>query len=482
MAENNRRKVQKSALIESLIEDIKKIDSDDSLKQTVRTKMYERAAKKLRNRMYEDGRRSDKTVLTLQSYRRYLSDVRKALRAENWQHHSLSKNLVKLAKKYPALESEIIVLESLDSESRRKKHTELLAKTKELLKSTKESIYRDAYSEFKALNLDHYVLRFLAMQAIEADQIAEMDKDSLEAKKTNVITINYHWIIRTINELLGSSMFSYRAVGLALASGRRSVEVLYQGEFEATGEHTVSFSGHAKKRGGADYEKASSIYTLIPAEQFCEELKLFRSMEPVKALEKYDDLPETQRNVEINRRTAKTLNTATKKAFDNDDRMFKETRAIWARIVYEQHFKQDKQWAKVDEDIFWREMLGHKEDDTQEHYKYVKLDDTELPKHEEPVFVNAKGENIRVSRLKKLAKLPEISKRKALVKINDFVISRINEDAETEITQTLISKGLGANRAAIKDYLKLVDEHHKDMMSKPETATKKKPARAGSKK
>ena len=38
-------------------------------------------------------------------------------------------------------------------------------------------------------------------------------------------------------------------------------------------------------------------------------------------------------NTEVNRRTAKTLNTLTKRIFEDETRVFKDSRAIWARVV-----------------------------------------------------------------------------------------------------------------------------------------------------
>ena len=52
-----------------------------------------------------------------------------------------------------------------------------------------------------------------------------------------------------------------------IASGRRAIEVLLTGAFEAVGEYTVRFSGQAKKQTGVETD-AYDIYTLIPASEF----------------------------------------------------------------------------------------------------------------------------------------------------------------------------------------------------------------------
>lgn len=203
----------------------------------------------------------------------------------------------------------------------RRTHTELCKEVEAKKKATKEKKYRDAYNEFRKMKLDHDVLRHLAMQPAEKDELADMDSQALETKKTSTININYNWVMARINELTNSSMYGYQALGLALACGRRPVEILYQGRFEPKGKNTVVFSGQAKERGGADYDTKYTIYTLIPAADFCKKMDAFRKLEPVAALKKYDDYPETARNTEINRRTAKNLNTITKAVFENDHAM-----------------------------------------------------------------------------------------------------------------------------------------------------------------
>lgn len=98
----------------------------------------------------------------------------------------------------------------------------------------------------------------------------------------------------------------------------------------------------------------------------------------IEAWDELRSLPEVAElqgmdNSDVNRRTAKTLNTLTKRIFNNDERVFKDSRAIWARLVFELHFSRDQRWKKVTEDVFWREMLGHEDMDTQRSYRAFKI-------------------------------------------------------------------------------------------------------------
>ena len=472
MSGESRRKVYKKLLIKELIETIKKIDSDEGKQQFIRTKEYMRAAQKLRSRLYEDGRRSDSTKVGLMTYRRYLSDVRKAVRAENWKHHSLPKTVAKFALKFPDFAKRLEKLLVLNAEDMRKAHTELCQYAQKQYKATGERKYREAYHAFKDMKLDHDVLRHLAMQDMEKADIAEQDQEALTKKKSNVLTFNHDWLMDGINRLIESPYFGDCALGLALASGRRAVEILYQGRFKATGEYKIVFTGQAKKQGGVDSRFKMNIYTLIPAKEFCQAMDEFRKRKPVEALKQYDELPETERNIQINRRTAKTLSEAAKKFFKDEARMFKESRAIWARIVYEKHFKSDKMWKDKDEDLFWKAMLGHDDVETQQHYKYIKIDYTPAPEEEKPVYTNEHGENLRIKKLMRLAKDFRIANRAALARINEFVMARINEKPEEVFTQSMISRELGANRTAIKDYMSIVDGKYKNLLTKPMLAKK----------
>lgn len=464
MADNNHKKVDLAKIKKELMDFIMEVDSNDDTKQTDRTKQYARAAQRVRSALYEDGRKAVRNRLALSSYGRYLSDVKKAARQGLGWHHSLTKSVEKLTLMAPELERELQNLLCEDAEMRRKAHTDLMTTIKGLMKGKGGRQYRELFTVSKNLKLDHEVVRQLAMNAIEKEEIRENAKDALAEKKGNSVWVNSNQIKRLIARNLHSEVFSHRAVALALCCGRRPVELLYQAEFKVIGDFTINFTGHAKKREGVDSVVESEIYTLIPAEEFVKAFDDFRQLEPVKALDKYQDMPAAQRNVEINRRTAKTLNTAAKRLLENEERMFKDTRAIWARMVYDLHFSTDDKWKSIDEDVFWREMLGHDENETQMHYKHIKLSHEELPEEPEEEGGAQVSTEERVKVLEVIGLMEAVSKRKALTKINDFVMASVKEESELVITQTFITKGLGANRKAIKDYLEILATNHPEII------------------
>ena len=171
-------------------------------------------------------------------------------------------------------------------------------------------------------------------------------------------------------------------------------------------------------------------------------------MPDVTRFEKFESLPEVERNTLINRHSAGATNAAAKRTLGDDERTFKDSRAIWARCVYELHFKKDEKWQKKDEDVFFREMLGHQDTETQQAYKQFKLDMTELKESD------ADDPTDRLSEITKLDN-QEAIKSKAMQKIHSYVKDKLKADPFAKITQSLITKELGSGRPVIKRYLQI---------------------------
>ncbi|MGA7205936.1 MAG: protelomerase family protein, partial [Specibacter sp.] len=216
------------------------------------------------------------------------------------------------------------------------------------------------------------------------------------------------------------------------------------GRFKKVGEFELEFSGQAKRRGGVDYSSSYRIYSLIPADQVLAAVDRLRALPEVLELQHLD-------NTEINRRVAKTLNTTAKRVFGGEGWVFKDSRAIWARIVFETHFTRDARWKTVNETVFWREMLGHEDMDTQESYKAFKISYTnEAPA--EPVSKYA-------SRLEALEALDEqAAGGVASQRIHSWVKKAVAASPDVLISQKAISVNVGSHRQAIKDYLAMASE------------------------
>lgn len=447
-----RQKVELGLLIEALLKDIRAIDGNPELSRGEKTKRLGRLADKVKNRLFEDGRKKDDEKLKASSYRRYLTTIRNAITAQNWRHHAIEETCRRMAKHFPKYAQQLHDMAEI------KDITPLRIAYRELKNQVKRDGDNAAYLEVKKMKLDHEIMRHLALPAVVRDQLGDHAKDVLEHKATNTITINYHWLVKTASELIDSrelrsdgttaAFYSHLALGIAMATGRRAVEVLAQGRFKKAGEFELEFSGQAKQRMGVDYSSSYRIYTLLSADVVLAAIESMRSMPEVMELQDKD-------NTEINKRTAKTLNSLAKRVFGDERRVFKDSRAIWARIVYEAHFKRDSRWKSVNDEVFWREMLGHEDLDTQESYKQFKIDYTELP--EAAASVASKFAT-RLEALTALDDHPQIHGRESMEKIHRWVKETVKASPLVKISQKGISTNVGSYRPLIKEYLEIAGE------------------------
>jgi hypothetical protein len=238
-----------------------------------------------------------------------------------------------------------------------------------------------------------------------------------------------------------------------MATGRRFIEVVKLGRFKKTGDFTLEFSGQAKKRGGVDYSETYEIYTAVDAQLCIDAFEQLRSLPEISSLDQYDKLGHVKSTDAINKRCAKTANEAAKKTFGRDSAVFKDSRAMWARIVFERNFKSDPKWAKKDEDVFWQEMLGHDDMETQKSYKGFKInyDDIDVDDSDEPPVTRSEA-------IQALDKLDAIQHRKAMLKLHEWVKEALANDPHAKITQSLITRTLGSSRLVISDYMKLAGD------------------------
>lgn len=448
MSGESRKKVSLGELIEWLLEEIRNIDADAELERKEKTKKLARLATRFKNRLHDDGRRKDEDRIAVSTFRRYMTEARKAVTARNWKHHSLDQQIERLAKRYPKYADRLEALGGFDDIS------EIRLARQALLDRVRND--DEAYEDIRAMKLDHEIMRHLTLSSAQKADLAEDAVETLEERAVNTMEINYHWLMDRIYELLTNRdrlvggeyrpYYSHLALGLALATGRRSIEVLKTGRIKKVDRYQVEFSGQAKKRGGVDYSQAYHIYTLVDADLVVEAWNELRSLPEVAELQGMD-------NTEINRRTAKTLNTLAKRIFDDEERVFKDSRAIWARLVFEIHFTRDKRWKKVTEDVFWREMLGHEDMDTQRSYRAFKIDYSEAPASAEGEPASEYGS--RIEALRALDGAEDIEKSQAMARVHAWVKAQIEQEPEAKITQSLISRELGTYRPTIKAYLEL---------------------------
>lgn len=434
-----RQKVVLSEIIKFMVDEVEKIDSDEGTSRAEKTKRIARLAGRIKTKLYEDKRRAPEDKLKASSYRRYLTKLRNAVQARNWRHHSIEETCRRFAKHHPEYAEQVLEMAELTD----------IVPLRLAYRDLKNQIKRDgneaAYVEAKGMKIDHEIMRHLNLPSVTRDQLADTAAHVLENKAVNTISIDYRWYVRTAAEMLASNVFSHLALGLAMATGRRAIEVLSQGRFKKAGEFELEFSGQAKQRMGVDYGSSYRIYTLVAADVVLDALARMRSLPECAALQDMDP-------TEVNRRTAKTLNVLTKRVFDDQERVFKDSRAIWARIVFESHFNSDPRWARKSAEVFWREMLGHEDLETQESYKQFKISYSDEEEAAPARFSS------RLEGLRSLDSDSRISGRASLERIHAWVKSAVEADPFVKINQRAISVNVGSYRPNIKEYLEIAAE------------------------
>ncbi|MFU2220481.1 protelomerase family protein, partial [Proteus mirabilis] len=191
-----------------------------------------------------------------------------------------------------------------------------------------------------------------------------------------------------------------------------------------------------KKRTSDDITR--KIYTLCEAKTFVYLINVLRSCPAASdfddVVKGYGDNDTRSENGRINAILAKAFNPWVKSFFKDDRRVYKDSRAIYARIAYEMFFRVDPRWKNVDEDVFFMEILGHDDENTQLHYKQFKL--ANFSKTWRP---NTGNENTRLEALQQLDdKMPGFARGDAGVRLHNTVKQLVEQDPSIKITNSTL--------------------------------------------
>lgn len=490
------QKLHLHKLINQLINDVDSIEKSD-IPQGQKTAKYKALTTKFKNALFNDRRKFRgkglNNRITLKTYSNYLSRTRKLF--DNKIHHSFTSELNKLVKKYANYEYAELFKKWLDEEPSQiriqllelqkklkngmilidkykpnSKNTTLIKLYPEWSKSIKNGtliddvkIGEDLLNDLSKIKVNHEIMYHLTMDQNERATIKIKADNSLKNKKRNTVTINYQKYLNAIYGILSRPDTTFNDVqrktisplvfALAAVSGRRMIEIILTGQFKRTDKYKVMFSGQVKKRTeNENFER--EIYTLIDSNLFIQKIKLLRSL---PALQNIDELISDNvvdgrliRNdkIVINSVFSRHLNQFTKDFFNDERRVFKDTRSLYTRIVYEKYFKSDSRWSNVDEDVFFAEILGHDDDETQLHYKQFKLDSFDSE------YVPAEQENLRLIALHELDNdMPGLARFDSAVKIHNWVKEQVAANSDATITTYSIRKALTTKPTTVAKYL-----------------------------
>ena len=470
----SRQKIDLSAIIEDAVKEFKAIE-DSSRSQSEKTKLFKRLAVKIKNELHEDKRVKDDAKIVISTYSRYLTRVRYAITAVGYTHHSL-KSSIATANTLPRLMKDFPEYAELLEGLRNEPAATIGAVKKKILatiRADKSNKRRSAaFAAVKELKTDHELLQRLYMDEMQRADHKEDSSESLEMKKNNSVQLAHADVLNMIADNINSESYSRRAFALALASGRRSVEIVFNGGFEVTGSNTLMFSGQAKKRAGMD-ASPFEIPTLIPASDFMDAFDVFRDLPEVKKIaDDFADMDKDARSTAINGRTAKTFNEVSKAIFGDDERTFKDTRAIYTRVCI------DRLWdKKTDEDVFVVALLGHDGYTSQAHYKQFIVDYKApatptaapeiTPKSAQLTTVEHDKKELRKvskelagARTAVEAFVAANPKRAPMVIYHNLVEEWAAANPSKPITFSGLVKrekgGIGGNRNSVKDYLNVI--------------------------
>ena len=121
--------------------------------------------------------------------------------------------------------------------------------------------------------VNYFYSQLLSFQKEDSIQLSKSYRKAVKGKNRDKAPISIEQLVNdcrnTLDELTSGKDPHWTSVSIAFAlgTGRRMVEVHALGQFEATGEYQLHFSGQAKTRGADGASDEYDIPTLFPAKQ-----------------------------------------------------------------------------------------------------------------------------------------------------------------------------------------------------------------------
>lgn len=508
-------KIKIGEMVNRLIAEVDEIDASD-IPQGIKTKKHKAAASRFKNALFADKRKYRGKGLakrvTANTYNTYMSRARSKF--DDRLHHAFEKNVTDMAAKYPLYADELNSWLNLPVKEIRVRAAALKERLKEIMplsealgdvrlgtkaaekkvialgskypgwklalfdlnapdwREARERLYKyfqegeRLLDDLMGLRINHEVMYALTLSQAERVSIQKRWGDVLDEKKRSTVLIDYPAYMQAVLDILHTptSQYSFNtrtsmaplAFALAAVSGRRMIEIMRLGEFTPTGRYTVDFVGQAKKRSEED-GTPRTIYTLCDSALFVDRLNILRGSAAAadfdEVVKGYGEDDTRSENGRISTLLGNAFNAWVKTFFRDDRRVFKDSRAIYARIAYESWFRVDPRWAKVDEDVFFSEILGHDDEGTQLHYKQFKLHNFSRSwKYE------TGEQNSRLAGLHELDDMmPGFARGDAAIKLHDEV-KRIIEAEPGAIINSTRLRALGFNTRLIQRYLDVASD------------------------
>jgi hypothetical protein len=427
----------------------------DKVLDSTKTAAHKRLATKIKTELYNDKRIKDEDRIALATYHGYLTELRNYIEKNtNLVHCKLKSNIEKLKQQYKTYADELQTIADADA------RTVGLAKHNviKMLLDVNSVESGKLINALKKTPTDHALIANLTK---DANQSLTRKKDidsNLEGRKKNKRTISFKTIYNTIDKLLLSNSYTNLAIGIALATGRRAIEVLYRGTFEATSsQHEILFGGQAKKGYGVTTEKYK-FPVIIEASRIIDAVDRLRAN---KALQKHIEKSKKKSsegristNKALNLRVAGALNRRIKSLFDDKWMVFKDTRVIAINVAIARIYPQP-QYNTIDINVFVKRFAGHDDFEEFKNYQHIQIDEA---KAEDLNVGDDAPEEVNKDSLETLVKILrgiswKSGRLSSYTKIIDGIESKQKEKF-FKITQTSIIKGkISSGRVGISKFL-----------------------------
>jgi hypothetical protein len=345
-----------------------------------------------------------------------------------------------------------------------KNYTSALKRYHDILLARAENLEHDDYrvlKSFKSL-MPHPVIPLLNVTDQVRNLIKSRASKAMKARHTVAVRrVEINILIAWMEKILSNYEnydWKHTAIALALATGRRPIELFKAGGFKVINANTVEFSGQAKKK------LANSESYDIPV--------LFDASACVDAIyhvRKLMALGKRLTNDQVNHKTAKPLADRMHRIFGQDAVEFYGLRAAYARYVLRSFYSADH----GTEEAFLAKILGHEEHDltSVQHYKTVIFsEETSLSSarvHWDQVAEGYRKEDEEYEEKKNTEYKQKINEilmglRKydgdltgTRQTILDWIKSQL-ADGNTRLTQTMIAKEGGFNAATVRSVLGVI--------------------------
>ena len=387
--------------------------------------------------------------LALTSYKRELVRYRKALRERGVIDPYFYVMLDRIKEKYKDSPQQMYFLKRFRGGI--DKLREEFFKFKNIGLDFSDTFYSDVVR--MSLHLEHPSLTGAKMRVTirQKNKIKQEQSTALNEKLSEVKVVDGNEMIYRANQALESNHYADICCALGLLTGRRPIEILYYGSFDREYKKAghMLFSGQAK---GKMLAKDDYSIPVLGGQQ-----KILDAFEKLRKLKTFDKGVTSKG---INNRTAATLNKHMELVYKRDDLKFYDLRSIYARMCFD---KFDV--GKVSQGKYFARILGHGEKDvfTARSYEGFQVtwdvDVNDLAKKDRDKVREAELDHFDIVKAwrERMEEVKEKVEGRAVTRIYEFVMSKLEKE-ETDITQTSLTKQLGASRPAIKKFLALVGD------------------------